>query len=93
MSQIHENQTRKALAFLSPAQIAERYGVGVGRVIGWIRSGRLKGVIVSSSLRSRKPQFRVREDWLETFEQASAAKQPGSPRQRVCDRGPIPQLV
>lgn len=55
-------------AYLTPRQIAEMLGVGVDRVVGWIRRGELAAVCVSSSLRCRKKQFRVRRESLERFE-------------------------
>jgi len=59
--------------YYSPAQIAEMYGVGVQRVLGWIRSGELVAMCVSVSSKSQKPQFRVSADALDQFQRARTA--------------------
>lgn len=84
-------QDKKAVAFLTPAQVADRYSVGVGRVIDWIKRGELRGVNVSSSLRSRKPQYRIPVEAVETFEQARTTRP--RPATRPAKRSDCPNLV
>jgi len=48
-------------------QIAERLVVSADTVIAWIKRGELRGLLVSKSARSRRPQFRVTAADLETF--------------------------
>jgi len=87
---VRSDQTGPAHGFFTPSQIAERYEVGVGRVIDWIKSGRLRAVNVSVSVRSKKPQYRVSAAALEQFEQSRTT---GCRLVRPPRRQPYPQLV
>jgi transposase len=53
---------------LSPKQVAQRYGVGVHSVLGWIRSGELEAVNVGRSLGKKKPRWKVLPEHLAAFE-------------------------
>lgn len=77
------------LPFLTPEQVAERYGVGVGRVIGWIRRGELTGLNLSGSPRSKRPQYRISAEALDKFEAGRIA----GPRTVKRRTGYVPQLV
>lgn len=68
--------------YYTPGEIAERYAVGVGRVIGWIRRGELVGLNVSGTTGGPKPQFRVTAAALEQFEAARAVQPPPKKRPR-----------
>jgi hypothetical protein len=52
---------------LSPKQVAERYGVGVGKVITWIRNGELRAMNIASRLDVR-PRYSIAPADLEEFE-------------------------
>ena len=57
--------------YLSPPQVAERFGVDVHRVLGWIRRGQLHAVNVGDG--AQRPRYRVSPTDLALFEAARAA--------------------
>jgi hypothetical protein len=57
---------------LTPPQVAALWQVKAATVIGWIRSGQLRAVDVSSR-GSRRPRYRIDRADLLAFEQARAA--------------------
>jgi excisionase family DNA binding protein len=60
-----------AVSYLTPPTVAERLGIDVHRVLGWIRRGELRGVNVGDG--SQRPRFRVSEADLQVFLAARAA--------------------
>jgi excisionase family DNA binding protein len=48
--------------------VAERYGVSVQTVLGWIRSGELAAINVGRRANAKKPRWRISEAALEAFE-------------------------
>lgn len=67
-----EKRPRKSTA-LTPNQLAARYGVGVHKVLGWIRRGELRALNVASEL-SKRPQWRISADALAEFENRRASQ-------------------
>ena len=57
---------------LTPSLIAERYAISVDKVLGWIRSGELRGINVATSPTGR-PRYRIDLADLEAFEARRAA--------------------
>jgi excisionase family DNA binding protein len=57
---------------ITPQQFAERYGVGLRKVLAWIRSGRLGAVNVGDG--QRNPRFRIRQVDIERFEATNQAQ-------------------
>lgn len=53
--------------YLTPPEVAKRLRVSVAKVRHWIASGALRATNVSQS---REPRWRVRAEWLETFERS-----------------------
>ena len=69
---------------LTPPQVARRYGVKAERVIGWIRSGELRAINLSSK-GSRRPRFRIDPEDLRVFElkrSVTPAKKASRPRRK-----------
>ena len=64
----------------APPAIAKHYAVGVGTVLGWIRSGELAAINVGSG--PLRPRWRVMPDALEAFERRRAS-QPATPARRA----------
>lgn len=50
----------------TPKEVAEARGVGVGKVLGWIRSGQLEAVNVSEG--RLRPRWRISPDALAAFD-------------------------
>jgi hypothetical protein len=77
--------------YLSPADIAERFGVDVHKVLAWLRSGELRGIDVSAR-RGAKPRWRINPADLAAFEAARACTKTPEParRRRKPDTGIIP---
>ncbi|MFZ1933477.1 MAG: helix-turn-helix domain-containing protein [Thermoguttaceae bacterium] len=65
--------------YLTPPQVAERFGVDPAKVVGWIRKGELGAVNVGNG--SSRPRYRISPADLALFE-AARAVQPPSPRMR-----------
>jgi hypothetical protein len=61
-----------ASRYLTPPQLAERYGVDPNKVLGWIRRGELAAVNVATTTGGR-PRWRVSPEALAAFEAARAA--------------------
>ena len=57
----------------TPAILAERWGVKVDKVHGFIRSGELVAINVASSL-STRPRWRIPVEAVRQFEERRAAK-------------------
>ena len=58
---------------LTPADVAARLGVGVGKVLGWIRRGQLRAIDVASEPGpGKRRRWRVKPADLATFEQERA---------------------
>jgi hypothetical protein len=57
---------------LSPPQISKAWGVSIGKVLGWIRSGELHAINAARKA-GGKPRYLVDVDDLEAFERARAA--------------------
>jgi len=69
-----------ARRFLTPARVAEELGVKPERIIGWIRSGQLRGVNLGDGL--KKPRFRIAPADLEAFLIARTVQPPVPPVRR-----------
>ncbi len=67
--------------YLSPADIAERYGCKVEKVLGWLRSGELRGIDVSAR-RGAKPRWKINPADLAAFEAARACSKAPEPTRR-----------
>ena len=61
-----------ASRYLTPPQVAERFGVDPHRVLAWIRSGQLLAVNIGDG--TQRPRFRVSESDLALFLAARAAR-------------------
>jgi hypothetical protein len=66
--------------FLTPARVAAELGVKPERIIGWIRSGQLRGVNLGDGL--KKPRFRIAAADLEAFLIARTVQPPIRPARR-----------
>jgi hypothetical protein len=64
----------------APPAIAKHYAVGVGTVLGWIRSGELAAINVGSG--AKRPRWRIMPDALEAFERRRAAQPATKPARR-----------
>lgn len=53
---------------LSPKEIAQRYGVDVHAVLGWIKSGELEAVNVGRSPGKKKARWKSLAEHLANFE-------------------------
>ena len=58
-------------AYLTPPEIAKRYGVDAHKIVAWIRRGELRAIDVSSTPGGR-PRYRIAPADLAIFEQARA---------------------
>ena len=67
-------------AYLSPPEIARRFGVDPAKVIGWIRRGELRAVNVGNG--SSRPRYRISPADLAAFEAGRAAGPPKITRVR-----------
>lgn len=61
-----------ARTFLTPPQVAERYGIDPSKVVAWIRKGELRGINIAANA-SGRPRFVVSEVDLIAFENRRAA--------------------
>jgi excisionase family DNA binding protein len=53
-------------AWITPVELAKRWGVGHAKVLAWIDSGELGAVNVATSTNSR-PQYRIMNEEAERF--------------------------
>jgi transposase len=56
---------------MSPTAVAKLYGVGIGKVLAWIKSGDLKAVNVATN-RSQRPRWAISPDAIAEFERLRA---------------------
>jgi transposase len=66
---------------LSVRDVCEHYGVSEHTVLGWLRSGELRGFSVSRRPGGKKPRWRTTQEALEAFE-LSRTPTPVPPRTR-----------
>jgi transposase len=66
---------------LTVREVAQRYRVGRAKVLGWLRSGQLRGLNVAG-VRCGKPQYVIPPDALAEFERGRAAAVPAPPPRR-----------
>ncbi len=72
----------KMTSWHTPPQIARRYGIGLPKVLGWIKRGELRAVNVADRA-DGQPRFRVSPTDLAIFEQRrSATPEPKVTRRR-----------
>jgi hypothetical protein len=67
----------KAAGYVTPRELARRWGVHVDKVLTFIRSGRLLAFNVASS-RSTRPRYRISDEAVRAFEVEQAASTPAS---------------
>lgn len=75
--------------YLSPADVAKRYGISVNKVLGWIRRGELHAVNLANRVGGR-PRWKIAPEALADFERSrSATPSPVSGRRqrRPADAG------
>lgn len=65
------------IRWMTPPQVAKTLGVGVDKVVGWIRSGQLAGANLGDG--QQRPRFRIGPEALERF-LASRTMAPPVPR-------------
>ncbi len=61
------NEKKKRERPLTPPQIAERLGVGVNKVLCWIRSGELTAINLTVNPKGERPRYRIQPSDLESF--------------------------
>ncbi len=67
---------------LTVREVAERYGVSEGTVLGWVKSGQLQAINVGRSMAAKKPRWRITAEALETFELVRTHSPPPPTRRR-----------
>jgi hypothetical protein len=65
----------------TPNQLARRYGIGIHKVLGWIRSGELRAVNVAQDA-ARRPQWSILPEDLAAFENRRRAAPVVKPARR-----------
>ncbi len=73
--------------FLTPKEIAERFGCNLNKVLFWIKSGQLTAVDIALT-QSKKPRWRISVDALADFERVRSTRPPApppAPRRRRAD--------
>ena len=68
-----------ATDYISPPEVAKRYGVSTRKVIGWIDRGELVALNLAENPNGQRPRYRVRLADLEAFEQRRASLGTGEP--------------
>ena len=64
----------------SPPAIAKRLGCKPEKILGWIRSGRLRAMNTSAG--SKRPRYRITAEALAQFEQSLLVAPPKRPARR-----------
>lgn len=67
---------------LSPPELANRYGVGVRKILSWIQAGQLHAVNVALNPSGERPQWRILQDDMLAFEQRRSSPAPATPAPR-----------
>ncbi len=61
---------------LTPPQLAERYGVSVDKITGWIRSGELVALNLAAAADGKRPRYKITEEAVSAFEAAREVTPP-----------------
>ena len=81
--------TKQQVHYITPPEIATRLRITAAKVLGWIRSGKLRAIDVSNRYR---PRYRINPEDLEEFLK-SREVQPPPPRvqhrRQMPDGGPL----
>ncbi len=64
-------QVASPARYLTPPQIAERFGVDAHKILSWIRRGELRAVNIGDGC--QRPRYRISPDDLAVFEARRAA--------------------
>ena len=67
---------------LTPPQVAEQYGVSPDKIRGWIVSGQLRAIDVSTRPGVGRPRWRIHPTDLIVFENSRAARPPAKTARR-----------
>ena len=67
--------------FLTPQKIGELLGVGHDKVLGFIRTGELRAIDLSTT-RGKRPRWRISRDDLDAFLARRSATPPPKPRRQ-----------
>jgi hypothetical protein len=67
--------------YFSPADVADRYGCDIHKILAWLRSGELRGIDVSAR-RGTKPRWRIDPADLAAFEASRACAKAPEPTKR-----------
>ncbi|WP_144996389.1 MerR family transcriptional regulator [Polystyrenella longa] len=68
---------------MTPPQLAQRWGVKPFKVLGWIRSGELPAMDISTNRGVGRPRFKVLMTDVLAFEQRRKVQTPIKPQRRV----------
>lgn len=79
-------------AYLTPPQIARRYGVKPAKVLGWIASGELVAVNLADGPGGR-PRWRVSPEALADFERRRSSRPTPKPTRRGRRLPAVPKYV
>ena len=74
---------------LTPPQLAKRWGVSADKIVGFIKSGELRAIDVSSNRGSVRPRYLIDQRDIEAFEASRAVVAPTpKPKRRRRRRDP-----
>jgi hypothetical protein len=68
--------------YLSPADVAERYGCKASKVILWILAGELRAVNAAANRNGRKPRWKISPADLAAFEASRSCQPEAKPAPR-----------
>lgn len=75
-------RTNDSETYLTPPQLARKWGVNVEKVLHWIHSGELAAINVATRLNGQRPRFRIRPQDAELFEKSRATAPAPKPARR-----------
>ncbi len=63
---------------ITPGEYAERLGIGAPKVLGWITTGELEAIDVTTKAGSAKPRYRITPEAIAAFEQRRSSIRPST---------------
>lgn len=82
-------------SYLTPPELAHRWGVSAEQVIGWIRRGELRAVNLAARANGARPRFKISPDAVAAFEVARStqpAPRPARRRRRASSGAEVEQF-
>lgn len=76
------NTTKETKNYITPPQLAKRWGVAVDKVLAYINNGSLIAINMAIDPNGQRPRYRITLEEIKRFEESRSSKPP-EPKPRI----------